>query len=105
MGTGKTTFTQALCRVLETQPDAKSPTFSLVNEYSSPMGPVYHMDLYRLEKEEEAMGLGLEEYFDSGNYCFVEWPEKAPSYLPMGASEIHLTVTGSDTRKISLYCS
>lgn len=83
MGAGKTTFIKAICRTLGVQTAMSSPTFSLVNEYVTIEGKViYHFDLYRLNSAEEAAESGLHEYFYSGNYCFVEWPEKAPELLP-----------------------
>lgn len=76
MGTGKTTLIKELCRQLEVTSPMSSPTFSLVNTYETKNGkPVYHFDLYRLKKANELAGIGFAEYVDSGNYCFIEWPE------------------------------
>src|SRR5690606_13331013 len=82
MGAGKTTLIHALCAALGVQEQTSSPTFSIVNEYSSQKGTLYHFDFYRLKNESEAYDLGYEEYFYSGNYCFVEWPEKIANLLP-----------------------
>ena len=82
MGAGKTTFIKALCSALGVTDPVASPTFSIVNEYASPHGSIYHFDFYRLKSETEAMDLGYEDYFYSGSYCFVEWPEKIDSLLP-----------------------
>jgi tRNA threonylcarbamoyladenosine biosynthesis protein TsaE len=75
IGAGKTTLITALCKILEISDVASSPTFSIVNPYEGKKHSVYHMDLYRLNDIEEALGIGIEEYLDSPNYCFIEWPE------------------------------
>ncbi|MCF8228529.1 MAG: tRNA (adenosine(37)-N6)-threonylcarbamoyltransferase complex ATPase subunit type 1 TsaE [Bacteroidales bacterium] len=83
MGAGKTTFIKSLCRVLGVDENVSSPTFSLVNEYQTREGEaVYHFDFYRINKLEEAYDLGYEDYFYSGHYCFIEWPEKVEELLP-----------------------
>ncbi|MFP4467617.1 MAG: tRNA (adenosine(37)-N6)-threonylcarbamoyltransferase complex ATPase subunit type 1 TsaE [Bacteroidales bacterium] len=83
MGVGKTTFIQAICRVLEATDQASSPTFSIVNHYMTSAGDsLYHFDFYRINSMEEAFDLGYEDYFYSGNYCFIEWPEKVETLLP-----------------------
>lgn len=74
IGAGKTTLITTLCEILEVEDIVSSPTFSIVNVYEGKQ-IVYHMDLYRLEDIEEALGIGIEEYLDSGHYCFIEWPE------------------------------
>ncbi|HSB93599.1 MAG TPA: tRNA (adenosine(37)-N6)-threonylcarbamoyltransferase complex ATPase subunit type 1 TsaE, partial [Flavitalea sp.] len=78
MGAGKTTFITAVCRSLGVTGTIGSPTFSIINEYEGRDGRILHMDLYRLKNEEEAMQAGVEDALYSGDYCFVEWPEKAP---------------------------
>jgi tRNA threonylcarbamoyladenosine biosynthesis protein TsaE len=100
MGAGKTTLIKALCRVLEVVSVVQSPTFGLVNEYTTQHGePVYHFDCYRLRNEAEALDIGLEEYFDSGSYCFVEWPKRIESLWPATYFSIQLTadLTGKRT--------
>ncbi|WP_224490527.1 tRNA (adenosine(37)-N6)-threonylcarbamoyltransferase complex ATPase subunit type 1 TsaE [Robertkochia flava] len=82
MGAGKTTLIKSMVKLLGSSDNVTSPTFSLVNEYHTLAGPVYHFDLYRLEDEEEASEIGLEEYLYSGAWCFVEWPEKAQGLFP-----------------------
>ncbi len=83
LGAGKTTFIKALCKQLGVEDSMSSPSFSLVNEYKSKNGnPIYHFDLYRLKSAQEAFDIGMEEYLYSGNYCFVEWPERAKGILP-----------------------
>lgn len=76
MGVGKTTFIKALSACLGSKDSFSSPTYSLINEYSSPLGRIFHFDLYRLQSQQELYDLGIEEYLDSGAYCLVEWPEK-----------------------------
>lgn len=75
LGAGKTTLIQSICKLLGCENLASSPTYSIINEYSSNTGTVYHMDLYRLNSLEEAIDLGIEDYFYSGNFVFIEWPE------------------------------
>lgn len=84
MGAGKTTMIKSIGRLMGVQDTISSPTYSLVNEYVNDNKDIlYHFDFYRLNSEEEALDIGIEEYFDSGNYCFVEWPSKVPSLLPV----------------------
>ena len=82
MGVGKTTLIKELCAQLGVEDIPNSPTFSIVNEYLTQKGAtLYHFDFYRIEEEEEVYDLGYEDYFYSGNYCFVEWPEKIMNLL------------------------
>ena len=91
MGAGKTTFIKALCRELGSTDNVTSPTFALINEYSTANGSViYHFDFYRIKKLEEAFDLGYEDYIYSGNYCFIEWPEMIESLLPEGIVEVRI---------------
>ncbi|RCR66551.1 tRNA (adenosine(37)-N6)-threonylcarbamoyltransferase complex ATPase subunit type 1 TsaE [Larkinella punicea] len=93
MGAGKTTLIKAICRRLGVMNVVQSPTFSIVNEYITNSGePVYHFDCYRLRNEEEALDSGLEEYIDSGERCFIEWPERIAGLLPPDAWTLHLRV-------------
>ena len=85
MGAGKTTLIKAFCKELGVTEPVTSPTFSIVNEYIVGNSSIYHFDFYRLKDEQEAYDLGYEEYFYSGNYCFVEWPQKINSLLPEDA--------------------
>lgn len=101
MGAGKTTFIKHLCSVLGVVDATSSPTFSIVNEYSSAAGTVFHFDFYRLKQESEAFDLGYEDYFYSGNYCFIEWPEKIPNLLPEHYVEIKIKVLNEIERVIS----
>jgi tRNA threonylcarbamoyladenosine biosynthesis protein TsaE len=81
MGAGKTTLIKELCLALGVQEHTSSPTFALVNEYQGAESRIFHFDFYRLEDEEEAEDMGLFEYLDSGEYCFIEWPEKIANLL------------------------
>lgn len=83
MGAGKTTFIKAICAELQVVDEVSSPTFSLVNEYKTSGGErVFHFDCYRLEDPMEALGFGIEEYFSSGSWCFIEWPQRIEPLLP-----------------------
>ncbi|MBV5311817.1 MAG: tRNA (adenosine(37)-N6)-threonylcarbamoyltransferase complex ATPase subunit type 1 TsaE [Prolixibacteraceae bacterium] len=91
MGAGKTTFIKALCSELDSADYVTSPTFALINEYSTANGSViYHFDFYRIKRIEEAFDLGYEDYIYSGNYCFIEWPEMIESLLPEGIVEVRI---------------
>jgi tRNA threonylcarbamoyladenosine biosynthesis protein TsaE len=93
MGAGKTTLVKALCKYLGVVDQVTSPTFSLVNEYATSSGDtIYHFDLYRLEKESEALDFGMEDYLCSGHYCFIEWPDRAPGLMPDDAVKINIDV-------------
>lgn len=92
MGTGKTTFISEVCRQLGVTDDPSSPTFSIINEYETQAGDkLYHFDCYRLESAEEAYDIGAEDYFYSGNTCFVEWPENIAGLLPEDVIEVRLS--------------
>lgn len=100
MGSGKTTFINALCTQLGVRDHTSSPTFSIVNEYDSTNGSLYHFDFYRLKNESEALDMGYEEYFYSNNYCFVEWPEKIPNLLPLNTISISIETIDNHQRII-----
>ncbi len=103
MGVGKTTLIKELCKELGVLDNISSPTFSLVNEYqTNSLEKVYHFDFYRIENEEEALDIGIEDYFDSQNWCFIEWPENIENLLPLDAVEIHLTRLENNQRTIQL---
>lgn len=82
MGAGKTTFIKEMVHQLGSKDEVSSPTYSLVNEYETPNGIIYHFDFYRINDELEAYDMGWEEYADSGNLCLVEWPERIASLIP-----------------------
>jgi tRNA threonylcarbamoyladenosine biosynthesis protein TsaE len=101
LGSGKTTFIKYICKVLGVKSGISSPTFSLVNEYEGAHGSVvYHFDFYRIKDIQEAYDIGYEEYFYSGNYCFIEWPEKIPGLLPLDAMKIKIEIKNDGTREI-----
>jgi tRNA threonylcarbamoyladenosine biosynthesis protein TsaE len=103
MGSGKTTFIKAICNQLGVRDVMSSPTFSIVNEYlTSNNQRIFHFDFYRIKNEAEAFDIGTEEYFYSGNYCFVEWPEKIPSLIPAARAEVFLSSENQDLRTIAL---
>jgi tRNA threonylcarbamoyladenosine biosynthesis protein TsaE len=100
MGSGKTTLIKVCCKVLGVNEPMSSPTFSIVNEYHTiDKKKVYHFDFYRIKDEVEAVDIGTEEYFYSGDPCFIEWPEKIPSLIPLQYAEVNIQVE-TDTKRI-----
>lgn len=94
LGAGKTTLIKAICKILGVESNVTSPTFSIVNEYISTQGQqIYHFDFYRIRDIREAYDLGYENYFFSGHYCFIEWPEKISALLDFPHAEIRISVT------------
>lgn len=105
MGAGKTTFINALSRALGVEDDATgSPSFAIVNEYRSDTTAelIYHFDLYRLENVEEALDLGVEDYFDSGALCLLEWPERIEDILPDDTVKVTISVAPSGERLLTI---
>jgi tRNA threonylcarbamoyladenosine biosynthesis protein TsaE len=102
LGAGKTTLIKSLAKQLGVKDVINSPTFSLVNEYKTPSLPVYHFDMYRLNDESEALDFGVEEYFDSGSYCFVEWPEQIPSLIPSNHCTIDIQIDSHTKRTLTI---
>ena len=103
MGVGKTTLIKEIVKQLGVLENVSSPTFSLVNEYhSSKSEKVYHFDFYRIDKEEEAMDMGIEEYFYSNDWCLVEWPNKVENLLPLNAVIIKITALKNQLRTIEV---
>lgn len=102
MGAGKTTLIKELCQQLGVQEQVTSPTFSIINEYASSSGLIYHFDFYRLKEEQEAFDLGYEDYFFSDHYCFIEWPEKIPNLLPEEVISISISADLENRRFIRL---
>lgn len=90
MGVGKTTLIKELVKQLDSKDVVSSPTFSLVNEYDSPSGSIFHFDLYRIEDEMEVMDIGFEEYLETEAWIFIEWPEKIPNLLPENTQEVRI---------------
>lgn len=103
MAAGKTTLIKEICKQLEVKGSVASPTYSLVNEYLTEVGQtIYHFDFYRLKSETEALDYGIEEYFDSGNLCFCEWPSMIPNLWPNHYLMLNLSVLEHGSRHISL---
>ena len=103
MGVGKTTLIKEIVKQLGVKDNSSSPTFSLVNEYETTAGEiVYHFDLYRLNSEEEAYDMGVDEYFYSGNWCFIEWPEKTPNLIPIDHASINMKLNKDGSRELIL---
>lgn len=105
MGAGKTTFINALCKALGVEDDTtNSPSFSIINEYRSDTTAelIYHFDLYRLESLEEAFDIGVEDYFDSGALCFLEWSERIEDILPDDTVKVNIVVNDDDSRTITI---
>lgn len=96
MGAGKTTFIKEICTRLGSTDNYSSPTYSLVNEYRFPAGKIYHLDLYRIGSTEELLDAGIEEYLASGNYCFVEWPQKAEALAGEKTVKVELEMNGNN---------
>ncbi len=101
MGAGKTTFIKAVCEELGVKDVITSPTFAIINEYTDGEGkPIYHFDFYRIKKQEEVSDMGCDDYFYSGNYCFMEWPELVEDTLPDDVVKITITPQGDGSRII-----
>lgn len=92
MAAGKTTLIKTFCAHLGVKDVVSSPTFSIVNEYESPNDVVYHFDFYRLKNVQEAFDIGYEEYFYSGHYCLVEWPQKIEELLPERYIKVEIAI-------------
>ena len=101
MGTGKTTLIKAICERLGVIDTVTSPSYSIVNEYDSPHGKIFHFDFYRIKNESEAFDFGFEEYLYSDNYCLIEWPEKIINLWPKRYVHISLSLLDEDSRKIT----
>ena len=106
MGAGKTTFIKAICEELAVDDVITSPTFAIVNEYTSNKlsEPVYHFDFFRIKKIEEVYDMGYEDYFYSGHLCFLEWPELIEDLLPEDATKVTITEQEDGSRTIEFPC-
>ncbi|HNW56560.1 MAG TPA: tRNA (adenosine(37)-N6)-threonylcarbamoyltransferase complex ATPase subunit type 1 TsaE [Bacteroidales bacterium] len=103
MGAGKTTIIKALCELLGAVDIVSSPTFTLVNEYKTSEGEtLYHIDFYRIKKQEEVFDFGIEEYLDGNSYCFMEWPELVEDILPAETLKVRIVVDENEQRILSI---
>jgi len=102
MGAGKTTLIKALAKELGVTKVVTSPTFSIVNEYDANGKIIYHFDFYRIKNLQEAYDIGYEEYFYSGNICFIEWPEKIAPLLPLHFVKIEISAQNENDRILSI---
>ena len=98
MGAGKTTLIKSICSCLKVNDTVTSPTYSLVNEYEGAETTIYHFDFYRIKNEEEAFDMGFEEYVYSGNYCFIEWPEKIENLWPEKYVQVSIELLDDNKR-------
>ena len=102
MGAGKTTFIKAICEQLKVNDTVTSPTFAIVNEYVSSIGPIYHFDFYRIKNQTEVMDLGFDDYAYSGDLCLMEWPELIEELLPENTVSVHIVETDNGMRKVTI---
>jgi tRNA threonylcarbamoyladenosine biosynthesis protein TsaE len=100
LGAGKTTFVQTICKKLGVEQNISSPTFSIINEYTAKGNTIYHIDLYRIKDEEEAIRAGVEECLYSNALCFVEWPERALGLFPAETVNLHFEIISDTQRKL-----
>lgn len=100
MGSGKTTLISAMVKILGGDSKASSPSFSIINEYKVKSDIVYHFDLYRIKNHNEALDIGIEDYFYSGNWNFIEWPDKIKHILPDETTAIKLTILSDQEREL-----
>jgi tRNA threonylcarbamoyladenosine biosynthesis protein TsaE len=105
LGAGKTTLVQSACLQLGVSNTVTSPTYAIINEYDRQGEPIYHIDLYRLKTEDEALRTGLEEYLYSGNICFVEWPDHFENLLPDNHIKIFIRKLENENREIEIVCN
>lgn len=106
MGVGKTTFVKAVAECAGVTDDVSSPTFAIINEYGTQSGEViYHFDFYRVNSISEALDFGYEEYFFSGNKCFIEWPEKIEGLLPEETVNCYFTELADGSRELEVRLS
>ncbi len=102
MGVGKTTLIKELSKQLGVTDVINSPTFSLVNEYEIIKDKIYHFDFYRIKSEEEALDIGIEDYFFSGHWNLIEWPENISNLLPPNSTKIEMNKNQNGTRTLNI---
>ncbi|GHA32435.1 tRNA (adenosine(37)-N6)-threonylcarbamoyltransferase complex ATPase subunit type 1 TsaE [Salinimicrobium marinum] len=102
MGAGKTTLIKSLVKELGAEDIASSPTFSLVNEYASENGPIYHFDFYRIKDETEALDMGIEDYLSTPAWKFIEWPQKIEKFIEEEVQKVEISTLEEGVRKLKL---
>lgn len=103
LGAGKTTFIKAICEELGVKDMVNSPTFSIINEYETNKGEIiYHLDCYRINKIQEALDIGVEDYFYSGKLCFIEWPENIEQILPDSTIKVYIEEKENQEREVKI---
>jgi len=103
LGAGKTTFIKEICRALGVNEGMSSPSFSIINEYEGREGScIYHFDFYRIKNLKEAVDLGIYDYFQSGSYCFMEWPERIMPVLPDDTIVVTISENPDKSRSFSI---
>lgn len=100
MGAGKTTLIKALVKALGSIDSVSSPTFSLVNEYHSDQGRIFHFDFYRIEDENEALDMGIEDYLNTDSWKLIEWPQKIENLLETDMQKVEVLIENETTRKL-----
>lgn len=103
LGAGKTTLIKEILKLKNSEDSGSSPSYAIINQYSTPGGPVYHIDLYRMNTAEEVFQLGVEDFLYSGNLCLIEWPQIIEDYLDMPHHLIEVSIEENNDRKITLY--
>ncbi|PLX05423.1 MAG: tRNA (adenosine(37)-N6)-threonylcarbamoyltransferase complex ATPase subunit type 1 TsaE [Marinilabiliales bacterium] len=104
MGAGKTTLIKYLCVELDVVDEVTSPTFAIVNEYSTKnAGSIYHMDMYRIKDVDEALQTGVFELLNGNEICFIEWPELIEDYIETEVVNIKITIENSGKRMITIW--
>ncbi|MFT6729214.1 MAG: tRNA threonylcarbamoyladenosine biosynthesis protein TsaE [Glaciecola sp.] len=102
MGAGKTTLIKSLVKLLGSDDIVSSPTFSIVNDYSSKNGSIYHFDLYRVNDEEEALNFGFEDYLNTSNWVLIEWPQNAQNLMTKDVNTIEISYKDKTSRSLKL---
>lgn len=103
LGSGKTTIIKKLCESHGVTDNITSPTYSIINEYKSDLGPIYHIDLYRLKDLQEVQEIGIEEYLYGEGICLIEWPQLIEDLLPLPYLKIEIENLGKFTRRLHIY--
>lgn len=102
MGAGKTTLISRIAALLGAEDSVTSPTFAIVNQYEGTNHTIYHFDMYRIERVEEALDFGSEEYLSSGDLCLVEWPEKIEPLLPDDTMVVRIEILSDTARRFEI---